>query len=587
MVQEPPSPTTNPIEADLADGASVTFSNITFSDGTTIELALGDVVVLVGPNNAGKSRALHELGQSHRKPQDAKVVENFELRRSGTPELFQKLFFRMHKSENPEDDEYYGGNEFPATPAQIKTDWESGSHPHGSLHCVTLKTEDRIKGSNPALQIAILDEPPAHPIHHLFGNDNAEKRIGSYFKRAFGKSLTLFRLGGKHLPLRVGDIPDLVGGEDRLSASYISRLRDRTEPLMGQGDGMRAFATVLLGAMASKTQTIILLDEPEAFLHPAHARLLVECVANEVRASAQLFIATHSADVLEGLLNAAPDRLRVLRIQRAGSVNTVRELDKTRVKEISTSSLMKYSSVLSGLFHQRVIICDSDADCMFYRAILDLKSVRGALQPDVLFVHGGGMGRMAKLAKALLDLDVHVDIIVDVDMLKDAVNMPDIIKTMGGKWSDFRKELTPITKAIEQADPPLESTKIVEEIRRILETVAPQKRFPRKIQNDIWRVMRKASNWSAIKSGGEAEIPPSATQHYSKIKELCTKCHVWIVPVGELEGFCSTETAHGPKWARNVIEKYDLEADEFHKARDFVRQIWDGHSPVAGTAPET
>ena len=37
---------------------SVTFGSITFSDGTMIELDPTDVIVLVGPNNAGKSFAL-------------------------------------------------------------------------------------------------------------------------------------------------------------------------------------------------------------------------------------------------------------------------------------------------------------------------------------------------------------------------------------------------------------------------------------------------------------------------------------------------------------------------------------------------
>ena len=32
------------------------------------------------------------------------------------------------------------------------------------------------------------------------------------------------------------------------------------------------------------------------------------------------------------------------------------------MKAISTDPLMKYSSVMSGVFHERVIICEADAD---------------------------------------------------------------------------------------------------------------------------------------------------------------------------------------------------------------------------------
>jgi hypothetical protein len=40
---------------------SITFESLTFSDGTTIELDHDDIVLFVGPNNAGKSLALREL----------------------------------------------------------------------------------------------------------------------------------------------------------------------------------------------------------------------------------------------------------------------------------------------------------------------------------------------------------------------------------------------------------------------------------------------------------------------------------------------------------------------------------------------
>ena len=48
----------------------------------------------------------------------------------------------------------------------------------------------------------------------------------------------------------------------------------RTTPLKRQGDGMRSFASVVLHLLATVTPSILMLDEPEAFLHPPQARLL-------------------------------------------------------------------------------------------------------------------------------------------------------------------------------------------------------------------------------------------------------------------------------------------------------------------------
>ena len=44
---------------------------------------------------------------------------------------------------------------------------------------------------------------------------------------------------------------------------------------------MRSFASVILHLLAPNTQSVLLLDEPEAFLHPPQARLLGEFIAKE------------------------------------------------------------------------------------------------------------------------------------------------------------------------------------------------------------------------------------------------------------------------------------------------------------------
>ena len=209
--------------------------------------------------------------------------------------------------------------------------------------------------------------------------------MSEYFRQAFGEDLVVFHGGGGKFPLLVGESPILRPYEQRTSFDYVERLLASTVPLQQQGDGMRSFASVILHLLAPITPSVLLLDEPEAFLHPPQARLLGEIISTEKSPRAQLFVATHSPDVLNGLINVAPDHLRILRMQREGSVNRIKELDKELIREISLDPLMKYSSVMSGVFHERVIICESDADCMFYSSILDLSEVHGERRPDVLF----------------------------------------------------------------------------------------------------------------------------------------------------------------------------------------------------------
>ena len=83
----PPATSTRP---------TVTFETITFSDGKTLDLLEDDVIVFVGPNNAGKSLALRELEDHFSNPPETLVVKSVELRKTGTPEGFAEFLKGEH-----------------------------------------------------------------------------------------------------------------------------------------------------------------------------------------------------------------------------------------------------------------------------------------------------------------------------------------------------------------------------------------------------------------------------------------------------------------------------------------------------------
>ena len=566
----------SPDQSQVDSSPAVTFESITFSDGTTVTLDPTDVVVLVGPNNAGKSLALRELEQHIGNPANTTVIKSKTLLKTGTQENLSEYLRKHAQVRTQGSNRVYSGYRFSVPETRISEFWTGNLEQLRSFFCMRILTETRITDSNPANAIAVLDEPASHPIHMLYSDDQLEHKISEYFQRAFGEALIVYRAGGNRLPLFVGDrlVPEY--GEDRISNSYLERLRASAKPLNEQGDGMRSFASVIVHLLAPITPSILLLDEPEAFLHPPQARLLGEIIAREKSPRAQLFVATHSPDVLQGLINVAPDHLRVLRIQRDGDVNRVKELDKELVKQISVDPLMKYSSVLSGVFHERVIICEADADCMFYSSLLDIPNVHGERQPDVLFVHANGKGRVAALAKTLVALDVPVDVVVDIDILNDTVVLERVLDSLDGDSAAVLPLAEAVRAAIEQHKPWLNAGEVRNEIERILAEAPSTGEFPKSSRASIDALFRKASPWDVVKSGGESAIPSGqATQDFQKLQELCKQIGLWIVPVGELEGFCKSVGNHGPRWVQEVIEERDLETDPgLEQARDFMREIW-------------
>jgi predicted ATPase len=142
-----------------------------------------------------------------------------------------------------------------------------------------------------------------------------------------------------------------------------------TNLLHEQGDGMRSFVGVLLNVFVLN-YSMLFIDEPEAFLHPPQARLLGKMLAKDLPKDRQLFLATHSESFLKGLLDANVLNLKIVRIQREGTINKVSVLNSSEINKIWEDSLLRHSNILDGLFHSKVVICESDSDSRFFSAVI-------------------------------------------------------------------------------------------------------------------------------------------------------------------------------------------------------------------------
>jgi AAA domain, putative AbiEii toxin, Type IV TA system len=557
----------------------LTFESITFSDGQTLTLGDDDIVVLVGPNNAGKSAALRELEHFAGRTEQQKVITNVKLKQEGTAGTLRLWLEDNAMRVGASGSHSFSGMNFQIHQSHIN--FFEINHPN--LHVVArffasrVGTDSRLTGANPAGHRKLHFEPAEHPIHLLLTDELLAKRISAYFSRAFGKDLIVFHGGGSEFPLMVGSRPNLLPQENELSKRYIEALLANSEPLAEQGDGMRAFATILLHVLVADSYSMQFLDEPEAFLHPPQARLIGEFIAKERRARAQLFVATHSPEVLEGILAADSSKVRIVRIQRDGSINKIKELSREKTSTIANDPLTRYSRVLSGIFHQRVIVAESESDCLLYNALLNTTAVTGANSPDVLFIHAGGKDRMQQLASLLRALDVPVSVIADIDLLNDDVKFRMLFETLGGNWADLESDWKALNNTVLATRPPLTANHVRQRIEQELSEVEGNQAFPKGVERNIKSLFQGLSPWQQIKRLGRGGFDRGAPiTMFDRIAAKCGESGLWIVPVGELEGFCrSIEARHGPDFAEKVLTQRDIETDaELTDAREFVRKIW-------------
>lgn len=562
----------------LIERPSISFEKITFSDGQSIEFEEDEIIVLVGPNNAGKSAALRELQETVARSGRKLVISDATLRKTGDAAMLRQYLEQSAQKSGSNSEITYGGIGFNIHHSHVSYfDQQQDRHPVAPFFCTRLATEDRITASNPAQAIALHQQPPTHPIHLLLLDPNLGERISQLFRRAFGKDLIPFRAGGGQFPMFVGEKPTLVDGEDELGKSFVERLLASASPLQAQGDGMRSFATVLLYVLAADNHSIQFLDEPEAFLHPPQARLLGEYIAKNRRAKSQLFIATHSTDILDGLIAGSLSKVRIIRMQRRENSNYVKELSKEKTASIAHDTLTRYSGVFKGIFYRNVIIAESDSDCLFYSALLNTEAVSGFTEPDVLFIHASGKHRMAQLADTLRSLDVPVSVIADIDILNEETAIKNLFEKLGGVWTDISGHWQAIKIGVESTSPPLNAGQVKNLVLAELDKVGDLDKFPKENERNINNIFRSVSPWDAVKRAGRSALRGAQTiSHFDQLVAKVSTKGLWIVPVGELEGFCrSIDARHGPAFAQKVIEERDLENDlELRDAREFVAKIW-------------
>lgn len=183
-------------------------------------------------------------------------------------------------------------------------------------------------------------------------------------------------------------------------------------------DGVKAFTGIMIELAAGEPKVIVI-DEPEAFLHPALAyKLGKEIAKSSISDNKQIFVATHSPQFLMGAIQSGAE-VSIVRLTYSNDVGSARILPTENVQTLMQDPLLRSANVLSGLFHEYVIVTEADADRAFYQEINerlnDGKGFSGI--PNALFLNSNGKDTLHRIAKPLRELGVPVAAIADVDVL--------------------------------------------------------------------------------------------------------------------------------------------------------------------------
>ncbi len=284
-----------------------TLRKLGFNDGSSF--TPGAITVFVGPNNVGKSRAL-------------KDVVNFVTRTGPPSVLVQHVDFTLPASA-AELRTAYGFEPYleetgTSTFVSLRPDlcganqwnigvqsWDdflrtllSGSNSReqfgrqfGPALIAHLATEQRLQlvkeGASPSREAqrdSILQQM-------YYAGLGVESEIRNEVRRAFDEQeIILDYAVPQRLLLRVSRDPTQVPPDPRAARPILSSF----PKLDNQGDGIRAFVGIVTALLTVK-RDVILIDEPEAFLHPPQSLRMGEFLANHSGSRTPNFPKTRSS----------------------------------------------------------------------------------------------------------------------------------------------------------------------------------------------------------------------------------------------------------------------------------------------------
>lgn len=555
---------------------SVVIKAITFNAGKPIEFNKDDIVLLVGANNVGKSRALKDLREDLNNTSKSKVIiKNVAYEATGFSGDKLRDYFERNIAKSSyggynvwvDDNTPYTFDEHSFTNISDEKDYYKAMFSF-------LSTENRLGLTRPINFRLGVDNQSLNIVQKLEKYYDSITNLNKALDLGFQNSVEVYEdyVDG-HLikKYKIGESQAIADAINSNSREKVNKLRP-FEDLHNQGDGIRTAVAILASVIVSE-HSLFLIDEPETFLHPPQAKILGK---NMVKLSTgkQLFISTHNIDFIRGVLEEDSSRVKIIKIDRHNNNNTFNLVDNDSINKISSDKNLKYTNILNGLFYNQVVLCENESDCKFYSAILEHEEL--TIYQNTLFCAVGGKEQFKKIVPLLKNLNIDYRIIADIDLINNIDSLKQLLNSaISGSYNEIAVQHT---KFLENFQKETNSqVKTQETIKKeITQEFNNDRYMSPQVVEKIKSILRDVNSLKLLKTGGKNIIPQGECVNlFNQVNKFLKENNIFILECGEIERFVPEVNGHGNTWVEKVFTKYaDISTDVYDEARKFIRTVF-------------
>ena len=525
------------------------------------------ITVFVGPNNAGKSQTLKDIRcmlDRQQSPIKEPVILRDDTSCFNIPTLDDVRSFLYFKDSTSNVNHYTVGgilcNLIQRNSVEIhkpQMDKYDASDDEGRFlffqyfskyYFALMDAETRLKLSSETTSFNPLEKEPENLLHTLFKNQDIEKMLQEAFLGAFQQNIKLDISQLTKLCFRIGKEVAKIPADTRVA----HKVAKNFPKLDSQGDGYRSFAGIIVGLLLCK-ERIIMLDEPEAFLHPAQAFYLGKWIGeNQGLLGSQLLICTHSSNFLSGMLTGTQE-LQIIRLQRDGNDTTYNVLAADIAVQLIKNPILSSQRVIEGIFHKGVVICEADADRAIYQSVA---SICHNSNREILFIHAHNKQTLAVVADVLKDTGTPVTVIADIDILRPGKDLENVYKVLTGQ--PLEEELNRMQDMLVNHIDSRPEDEVFQELKsnidKLVEQLNKNEHSLEGARAALKRIHGETSKWSAMKKQGIRWLNDEQRENASQLISYLSKVGFFVVPVGELEGWIDLVEKRKNKWIVPALE---------------------------------